>query len=76
MNRNDDVDIVRFPESVNLSDTIRNAATVPESTRNAKPALEFVRFLLSVEAQNILKETGQPPVVPPLRKGAVPVEIK
>ena len=70
-----DIEVVRFPESVNLSDTIRNAATVPESARNVKPALEFVRFLLSAQAQNILKETGQPPVVPPLRKGAVPDEI-
>ena len=70
-----DVDIVRFPDSVNMSEAIRNAATVPGTARNAKEATEFVGFLLSVEAQNILRQTGQPPVVPPLRKGAVPAEI-
>ena len=70
-----DVDIVRFPDSVNMSEAIRNAATVPGTARNAKEATEFVGFLLSVEAQNILRQTGQPPVVPALRKGAVPAEI-
>ena len=71
----DDVDIVRFPDSVNLSEAIRNAATVPGTARNAKEATEFVAFLLSPEAQGILQRTGQPPVVPALRKGAVPAEI-
>jgi molybdate transport system substrate-binding protein len=71
-----DVDIVRFPDSVNLSEAIRNAAVVPGTARNAADALAFVSFLLSLEAQSILKETGQPPVVPALRKGAVPAEIK
>ena len=70
-----DVDIVRFPESVNLSDSIRNAATVPATARDTKNAMEFVAFLLSAEAQGILKETGQPPVVPALRRGAVPADI-
>jgi molybdate transport system substrate-binding protein len=71
-----DVDIVRFPDSVNLSESIRNAATVPATARNAKDAMEFVAFLLSSEALGLLKEAGQPPVVPALRKGAVPAEIR
>ena len=71
-----DVDIIRFPDSVNLSEEIRNAAAVPGTARNVTDATEFVRFLLSTEAQNILKETGQPPVVPAIRKGAVPAEVK
>ena len=70
-----DVDIVRFPDSVNMSEAIRNAATVPGTARNTEDATAFVAFLLSTEAQMILKETGQPPVVPPIRKGAVPTEI-
>jgi ABC-type molybdate transport system substrate-binding protein len=69
------VDIIRFPDSVNLSDAIRNAATVPGTARNAKEATELVRFLVSAEAQAILQRTGQPPVVPALRKGTVPVAI-
>ena len=71
-----DVDIIRFPDSVNMSEAIRNAAVVPGTARNVADATEFVRFLLSSDAQNILKETGQPPVVPAIRKGAVPAEIK
>ena len=70
-----DVDIVRFPDAVNMSEAIRNAATVPGTARNAGDAIEFVRFLLSPEARDILKDTGQPPVVPPIRKGAVPSVI-
>ena len=70
-----DVDIIRFPDSVNLSEAIRNAATVPGTALNAKEATAFVGFLLSAEAQNILRETGQPPLVPAIRKGAVPATI-
>ena len=71
-----DLDIVRFPASVNLSDKIRNAATVPGTATNGKVALEFVKFLLSPEGQAILMETGQPPVVPAIQKGDVPSELK
>jgi len=71
-----DVDVVRFADSVNLSESIRNAATVPGTAGNAADATAFVAFLLSSEAQAILKDTGQPPVVPAVRKGAVPAEIR
>lgn len=70
-----DVEIVRFPDNVNLSESIRNAATVPATATNRADAVAFVAFLLSPDAQTILKETGQPPVVPAIRKGAVPAEI-
>ena len=70
-----DVEILRFPDSVNMSEAIRNAATVPATARDAQAATQFVRFLLSSEAQAILKETGQPPLVPALRKGAVPAAL-
>jgi ABC-type molybdate transport system substrate-binding protein len=70
-----DVDIVRFPDSVNMSEAIRNAATVPGTARNASEATAFVAFLLTPEAQAILKDTGQPPVVPAIRKGAVPASL-
>lgn len=71
-----DVDVVRFPDSVNLSEAIRNAAVVPGAAQNAKEALAFVAFLLTPEAQRILLETGQPPVVPAIRAGAVPAEVR
>ncbi len=67
-----DVDVVRFPDSVNMSEAIRNAATVPGTARNPREALEFVAFILSPEARRILQDTGQPPVVPAIRSGAVP----
>jgi len=71
----DDLAIVRFPASVNLSDSIRNAATVPGTAQNPPGAMAFVKFLLSVDGRAILARTGQPPVVPPIRMGAVPAEI-
>ena len=71
-----DLEIIRFPASVNLSDKIRNAASVPGTATNGKVAMDFVRFLLSAEGQSILKETGQPPVVPPMQRGDVPAELK
>jgi molybdate transport system substrate-binding protein len=70
-----DVDIVRFADNVNMSEAIRNAATVPGTAGNSADATAFVAFLLSPEAQTILKDTGQPPVVPALRKGVVPAGI-
>jgi molybdate transport system substrate-binding protein len=70
-----DLEILRFPAQVNLSDKIQNAATVPGTAANRPAALEFIRFLLSAEGRTILQETGQPPVVPPIRKGDVPAEL-
>ncbi len=70
-----DVEIIRFPDSVNMSDSIRNAALVPGTAKNPKEATDFVRFLLTAEAQAILKETGQPPVAPAIRKGNVPADV-
>ena len=70
-----ELDIIRFPASVNLSDKILNAASVPGTARNTEAALGFVRFLLSVEGQKILQETGQPPVIPVTRIGNVPAEL-
>jgi molybdate transport system substrate-binding protein len=71
-----DIAIVRFPASVNMSDEIRNAATVPGTAKNPKEATAFVRFLLTPEARAILKRTGQPPVVPAMQKGDVPAAVK
>jgi molybdate transport system substrate-binding protein len=72
----DSVDIVRFPASVNLSEAIRNAATVPGTAANAVEATAFVAFLVTPQAQEILMSTGQPPVVPAVRMGVVPAEVK
>ncbi|HET9024551.1 MAG TPA: substrate-binding domain-containing protein, partial [Burkholderiaceae bacterium] len=65
----------RFADNVNMSEAIRNAATVPGTASNASDAVAFVAFLLSPDAQAILKDTGQPPVVPAIRKGTVPAAI-
>lgn len=70
-----DVEILRFPASVNMSEAIRNAASVTGTAKNPKEAAAFVRFLLTADAQKILGETGQPPVVPAIRKGDVPAEV-
>ncbi len=70
-----DIDIIRFPASVNLSEAIRNAASVPGTAKNPKEAIDFIRFLLTAEGQRILNDAGQPPVVPAIRKGNVPADI-
>jgi molybdate transport system substrate-binding protein len=70
-----DIDIIRFPASVNMSEAIRNAATVPGTAKNPKEAAGFVAFILSAEGQRILLETGQPPVVPAIKKGNVPASV-
>jgi molybdate transport system substrate-binding protein len=71
-----ELDIVRFPAGVNLSDAIQNAAAVPGTAGNPQEATEFVRFILSPEGQTILMEAGQPPIVPAIRKGDVPADVK
>jgi molybdate transport system substrate-binding protein len=71
-----DVEAVRFPPSVNMSEAIRNAATVPGTAKNPQDAVAFVAFLLSPEGQSILQETGQPPVVPAIGHGMVPPEVR
>ncbi len=68
-------EILRFPASLNLSENIRNVATVPGTARNVKTAGSFIRFLLSEEGRQILKKTGQPPIVPPIKEGKVPSDI-
>jgi molybdate transport system substrate-binding protein len=70
-----DIEIVRFPASVNLSEAIQNAANVPGTAKSPKEATDFVAFLLSAEGRDILLQTGQPPVVPPIRKGKIPPEL-
>ena len=69
------VDVIRFLDSINMSEAIRNAASVPGNARNPRSGIDFVGFLLTPEAQNILKATGQPPVVPAIRRGNVPPNI-
>jgi molybdate transport system substrate-binding protein len=71
-----DLEIIRFPASVNMSDSIQNAALVPGTAKNPRDANDFVRFLLTAEAQTILKETGQPPIIPAIRKGDVPADLQ
>ena len=70
------LDIIRFPATVNLSGDIRNAATVPATARDPEAALKFVQFLLDTEGKAILEATGQPPVAPPIFDGAVPAEFQ
>jgi molybdenum ABC transporter molybdate-binding protein len=70
-----DADIIYFPAKVNLSENIRNVATVPGTALNVKTADNFIKFMLSAEGRQILKKTGQPPIVPPIKEGNVPFDI-
>jgi molybdenum ABC transporter molybdate-binding protein len=70
------LEILRFPAGVNLSNEIRNAATVPATAKDPATAVKFVRLLISDEGKAILEATGQPPVAPPITNGPVPVELR
>ena len=59
-----------------MSEAIRNAALVPGTAKNVVDATGFVAFLITPEAQTVFASTGQPPVVPAIRRGAVPAEIR
>ena len=71
----DDADRITFPAKVNLSEQIRNAVTIPATAKNKADGIGFVKLLLSAEGRRILQRTGQPPIVPPIREGAIPFEI-
>ena len=64
-----------FRASVNMSEAIRNAATVPGTARNPTEATAFVAFLLSPEAP--AHPAGHRPAAgrAAIRNGAVPAEI-
>ena len=70
-----DVYIISFPAKVNLSEDIRNVVTIPGAAKNVPTANSFVRFMLSEEGRQILKKTGQPPIVPPIKEGTVPFNL-
>lgn len=67
----DDMEIISFPAEVNLSEHIRNAVSIPGAAQHVTTARSFVRFMLSEEGRQILKKTGQPPIVPPIEEGNV-----
>ena len=72
----DKAEIVSFPAKVNLSENIRNVVTVPGTARNANAAGSFVKLMLSTEGRQILKRTGQPPIVPPITEGSIPFDLR
>jgi len=69
------VEISTFPAEQNLSESIRNAATIPGTAVNEAVAAGFIQFILSEEGKRILRENGQPPVIPPAGEGDIPPEI-
>ena len=70
-----DADMISFPATVNLSEQIRNVVTIPGTAKNGKAAGNFVQLMLSAEGRQILKKTGQPPIVPPIKEGHVPFDV-
>jgi len=70
-----ELDIISFPTMVKRGEDIRNAITIPATATNNDAATRFIRFILSPEGREILKKTGQLPIVPPVREGSVPENI-
>jgi ABC-type molybdate transport system substrate-binding protein len=71
-----DIETIRFPAGVNMSEAIRNAITVTGTAKNAAEATAFVRFIISADGRRILLDTGQPPIDPAIFKGDAPAELK
>jgi molybdate transport system substrate-binding protein len=71
----DDVEMIFFPANLNLSEQIRNVVTIPGTARNGETAEKFIKLMLSAEGRQILRKTGQPPVIPPISEGHVPFDI-
>jgi molybdate transport system substrate-binding protein len=70
-----ETEIISFPAKVNLSENIRNVVTIPGTAKDSKAAGLFIRMMLSAQGREILKKTGQPPIVPLIREGDVPVDL-
>ncbi len=70
-----DVDIIYFPATVNLSKKIVNVVTIPSTAKNIRAADSFIKLLLSADGRQILKKTGQPPIMPPHTEGSVPPSL-
>ncbi len=62
-------------EKVLTGAPIAYGLTVTKVAENREQALKFIRFLLT-KGLDVFKETGQPPVRPPLAYGNIPSEIK
>jgi molybdenum ABC transporter molybdate-binding protein len=71
----DDVEMISFSANLNLSEEIRNVVTIPGAAKNGETAEDFIKLMLSAEGRLILRKTGQPPIVPPIKEGKVPFEI-
>jgi len=46
--------------------------TVPKNAPNPEPGLEFVKFVIGEEGQEIFESLGQPPIVPAVGEGELP----
>lgn len=70
------ISYIRFPASVNMSEAIRNAVTIPVAAGGRGFAESFVAFLLAPKGRKVLERSGQPPIVPPQFVGATPARLK
>jgi molybdate transport system substrate-binding protein len=68
-------DYIPFPDSINLSDQIRNVLSIPSTSRNREAAMDYIRFVLSPAGRDILKSAGQPPLFPFIKEGPIPSEL-
>jgi molybdate transport system substrate-binding protein len=68
-------DHIPFPDSVNLSEQIRNVLSIPSTSQNREAAMDYIRFVLSSTGREILKKAGQPPLFPFIKEGPIPSDL-
>jgi len=69
-----ELDIFSFPTIVNGGE-IRGVITIPATVKNSEAAARFIKFILAPEGREIMRKTGQLPIVPPVKEGSVPEDI-
>lgn len=54
------------------------AVTIPRNAPNRRGAVEFLKFLLGPRGQKIMRDNGQPPIVPPKASDItkIPAELR
>ncbi|MFP4608494.1 MAG: tungstate ABC transporter substrate-binding protein WtpA [Candidatus Aenigmatarchaeota archaeon] len=60
-----EVTLTRHTGETSIGKPIVYGVTIPSTAQNKDLAIEFVKFLLSAEGQDIMESNGQPPIDPP-----------
>ncbi|MCD6206568.1 MAG: tungstate ABC transporter substrate-binding protein WtpA [Methanosarcinales archaeon] len=67
------VQVVQANDNIVIGKPVVYGITVPKNAPDRETALEFVKLVVSSEGQQIFADLGQPPIVPAVGSGEVPI---